>query len=220
MVFHTVPRRSLKRGLKFFHGNVFCFLSHPSLLLFICMTKLNDFILRNKSAELSATLIFGNVEPGACLRTVQQRRGRGKGTPGKLGWGLPVCLDIKRFQISQGILTEINKKKLKKICILISRRNSTPKQKSKNYDIYDRIQTKTAGNTYPLALHKRIWPKINAKIGVTEGLNLPPSLLFFLASFFWFFLRLRNIKQCFVIFPIYVPILPIPPPVTSFSFSS
>ena len=110
MVFHTVPRRSLKRGLKFFYGNVFRLLSRPSLLLFICMTKLNDFILRNKSAERSATLIFCNVEPGACLRTVQQRRGRGKGTPLKLGWRLTVCLDIKRFQISRGILTEINKK--------------------------------------------------------------------------------------------------------------
>ena len=55
MIFHTVPRRSLKRGVKFFHGNVFRFLAHPSLLLSICMTKLNDFILRNKSAELSTT---------------------------------------------------------------------------------------------------------------------------------------------------------------------
>lgn len=45
MVFHTVPRCILKRGLQFFHGNVFRFLSYPSPLLFICMTKLNDFIL-------------------------------------------------------------------------------------------------------------------------------------------------------------------------------
>ena len=124
-----------------------------------------------------------SFEIGRTFRTVQQRRRRGKGTPGKLGWELTVCLDIKRFQISQGMLTEINKKKLKKNRILISRPNSTPKQKSKNYDIYDRIQTKTAGNTYPLALRKRIWLKINAKIGVTEGPNLPLSLLFSLGFF-------------------------------------
>lgn len=54
-------------------------------------------------------------------------------------------------------------------------------------------------------------------MGVTEGPNLPPSLLFFLTSFLWFFLRLRNIKKCVVIFLIYVLIFPIPPPVTSFA---
>ena len=50
---------------------------------------------------------------------------------------------------------------MKKIRILIFRPNSTPKQKSKNYDSYDRIQTKTARNTYPWALRKHIWLKIN-----------------------------------------------------------
>ena len=65
-----------------------CLFSFPSFsVLSICMMKLNDFILRNKSAELSATSIFCNLEPGACLGTVQRRRWRRKGTRGKLGWG-------------------------------------------------------------------------------------------------------------------------------------
>ena len=86
-----------------------CLFSFPSFsVLSICMMKLNDFILRNKSAELSATSIFCNLEPGACLGTVQRRRWRGREL--EVNWVGDVCLDIKRLQISQGILTEINKK--------------------------------------------------------------------------------------------------------------
>lgn len=73
--------------------------------------------------------------------SVRSSGGGGGGRELEENWVGDVCLDIKRLQISQGILTEINKK-LKQIRILISRPNSTPKQKSKKYDIYERIQTK------------------------------------------------------------------------------
>ena len=220
MVFHTVPRRSLKRGLKFFHGNVFRFLAHPSLLLSICMTKLNDFILRNKSAELSTTDWYHFCDvPGADLRTIQRRRWRGKGTLGKLGWGLTVCLDIKRFQISQGILTEINKKSEKNSHPNIQTKFHTKTKIEKLWHLWQNSDPKRL-ETLTLCVVQTYMAQNKCIIGVTEGTNLSPSLLFFLASFLWFFFRLQNIKQCVVIFPIYVPIFPIPPPVTSFSFSS
>lgn len=169
MVFHTVPRCILKRGLQFFHGNVFRFLSYPSPLLFICMTK-NDFILNfiwNRQ-----NFPYGPAEEE-----------EGEGNSRKIGLGVDGVLGYQKVSNQSRHAYWDKQKKLKKIRILISRPNSTPKQKSKNYDIYDRIQTKTAGNTYPLALRKRIWLKINAKIGVTEGPNLPPSLLFSLGFF-------------------------------------
>ena len=128
--------------------------------------------------------------------SVRSSGGGGGGRELEENWVGDVCLDIKRLQISQGILTEINKK-LKQIRILISRPNSTPKQKSKKYDIYERIQTKMGD----------------------RGSNCFPSLF---SGFFplVFFFRLRNMKHCGVIFPIYVPFFPIPPPVTFLSFSS
>lgn len=98
--------------------------------------------------------------------SVRSSGGGGGGRELQENWVGVVCLDIKRFQLSQGIPSETNKKKMKKKNrILISRPNSTPKQKSKNYYINDRIQTKTAGNTYPLAFCKRIWLKINVESG-------------------------------------------------------
>lgn len=194
MVFHTVPRCSLKTGLKFFHRNVFRFLSHPFLLLSICMTKLNDFILRNKSAELSATSIFCNVEPGACLRTVQRRRERGKRTPGKLGWGCVLGYQKISTQ-SRHTFWDKQKKNEKKNRILISRPNSTPKQKSKNLHQWQNSD-QNGWKHLPFGVLQTYMAQNKCRIGVTEGPNLPPSLLFFLASFLWSFFHceiLRNV---------------------------
>ena len=195
MVFHTVPRCSLKTGLKFFHRNVFRFLSHPFLLLSICMTKLNDFILRNKSAERSATSIFCNVEPGACLRTVQRRRGRGKGTPGKLGWGCVLGYQKVSTQ-SRHTYWDKQKKKMKKK----SHPNIQTKfhTKTKIEKLLHQWQNsdQNGWKHLPFGVAQTYMAQNKCIIGVTEGPNLPPSLLLFLASFLWSFFDceiLRNV---------------------------
>ena len=90
--------------------------------------------------------------------------GEGEENSRKIGLGLCAWIS-KGFNSVKAYLLRQTKKNEKKNRILISRPNSTPKQKSKNYYINDRIQTKTAGNTYPLAFCKRIWLKINVESG-------------------------------------------------------
>ena len=173
-----------------------CLFSFPSFsVLSICMMKLNDFILRNKSAELSATSIFCNLEPGACLGTVQRRRWRGKGTRGKLGWGCVLGYQKASNQ---------------------SRHTYWDKQKTKT-NSHLNIQTKFHTKT-KIEEVWHLWE--NSDQNGWQRIQLLSLPFLWLLSFGFFFFRLRNMKHCGVIFPIYVPFFPIPPPVTFLSFSS
>ena len=183
-----------------------CSVFLPILLcyyLFVWWNLMISFceINRQNFAQLHDWYHFCDV-PGAYLRTIQRRRWREKGTLGKLGWGLTVCLDIKRFQISQGILTEINKKIEKNSHPNIQTKFHTKTKIEKLWHLWQNSDPKRLG-TLTLCVVQTYMAQNKCIIGVTEGPNLPPSLLFFLASFLWFFLRLQNIKQCVVIFPIF-----------------
>ena len=87
--------------------------------------------------------------------------GGGEGNSRKIGLGVDCVLGYQTFSNQSRHTYWDKQKKVKKIRILISRPNSTPKQKSKNYDIYDRIQTQNGWEHLPFALCKRIWLKIN-----------------------------------------------------------
>lgn len=122
--------------------------------------------------------------------------GGGGGRELQENWVGVVCLDIKRFQLSHGIPSETNKKKMKKKNrILISRPNSTPKQKSKNLHQWQNSD-QNGWKHLPFGVLQTYMAQNKCRIGVTEGPNLPPSLLFFLASFLWSFFHceiLRNV---------------------------
>lgn len=130
--------------------------------------------------------------------SVRSSGGGGGGRELEENWVGDVCLDIKRLQISQGILTEINKKTKTNSHLNIQTKFHT---KTKIEEVWHLWENSDQNG----------WQRI-------QLLSLP--FLWLLSFGFFFFFWLRNTKHCGVIFPIYVPFFPIPPPVTFLSFSS
>ena len=128
--------------------------------------------------------------------SVRSSGGGGGGRELQENWVGVVCLDIKRFQLNQGIPSETNKKKWKKKPHPNIQTKFHTKTKIEKLLHQWQNSDQNGWKHLPFGVLQTYMAQNKCRIGVTEGPNLPPSLLFFLASFLWSFFHceiLRNV---------------------------